>query len=330
MSDASATLVPPPPFKDRRGWLIAFGIVEILIGCFFLLMIALALFALSHNPPPANGPVSPRATMAAVVVMYGTGALVFVVIGIGSVQARRWGRIASLVVSWCWLALGILTTAMMAVVLPVIMKTTAAGTAKPIPASTQSAILIGMLTFFAVCFVVLPLVFVLFYSNKNVKATCENISGLPPSAMRKPIAVIVASAWYGFSALSCLGVLFLPWGYPLFGFVLKGWVGRIAVLLIGCLCAWIAWNLYQQRMVAWRVAVGWLVVGWASMLLTQTRLGVLEMYRQMGYSEADVSRILPFVGYGLYAGMVVGVALLVFLLGIRKHFTGSESIALQS
>ena len=330
MSDASAVLAPPP-FKNRRGWLIAFGVVEILIGCFFLLMIAFALFALMSSTPPQNGPVDPKAAIAMVVMMYGVGAIVFVVVGIGSVQARRWGRIASLVVSWCWLVFGVLTTAMMAVLLPSIMKGAIQGAARaPIPASAQSAIVIGMLTFFAIFFVALPLVFVLFYSGKNVKATCENTSGTPLSVNRKPVPVIVAAVWFGFSALSCLFVLVVPAGYPLFGVVLKGWAGRAAASIIAAACAWIAWNLYQQRLVGWRVAIGWLVVGWASMIVTQSRLGLAEMYRQMGYSEADLGRIIPFVNYGLYVAMLAGVAFLVFLLVIRKHFHNADTESLPS
>ena len=43
---SSAVLPPaaPPPFKDRRGWLTAVGIAEILIGCLIVLFMCFAIF----------------------------------------------------------------------------------------------------------------------------------------------------------------------------------------------------------------------------------------------------------------------------------------------
>lgn len=327
---SNAALVPPPPYKNRRGWLIAFGVVEILIGCFFLLMIALVAFAVASGPQTEAGPMSPRAAMAMVATTYGIGAIIFVIIGIGSVQARRWARIATLVVSWCWLVFGILGTVMMAIVVPLILKQTTEQARTPLPPSFPTIVTAVIFGSMAIFFIALPLTFVLFYSGKNVKATFDNATGLPAPARVKPVSVIVAAVWFGFSALSCLAIFFVPAGYPLFGVVLKGWTGRIAIFVIAALCAWLAWNLYQQRALAWRVAIGWLIIGWASMLVTQLRLGLPEMYRQMGYTDPQLARITPFVGYSLYAGLAIGVAFLIFLVAIRKHFTDDQRVALQS
>jgi hypothetical protein len=39
--DSRPPVAVASPYKSRRGWLIAFGVIEILIGCSFLLMILL-------------------------------------------------------------------------------------------------------------------------------------------------------------------------------------------------------------------------------------------------------------------------------------------------
>lgn len=48
MNEPLGALPPLPTHKDRRGSLIAFGVVEILIACFFLLM-SLLMAALLPN-----------------------------------------------------------------------------------------------------------------------------------------------------------------------------------------------------------------------------------------------------------------------------------------
>jgi hypothetical protein len=322
--------VAPPPYKNRRGWLVAFGIFEILIGCVLLGMIALSVFAMrmaSAAPPPTVPCIPPPAVvMAIIAVFYGLLAVLFVTVGIGSIQAKRWARMAMLVISWCWLAMGVMGMAMMAIMLPMIMESAKQQAKSPMPPGFDTAFQIGMLVVLGAFFVVLPLIFVLFYSGKNVKATCENRSGVTPSGPRRPVVVIVVAVWYAMSAVSCVTVLLVIPAFPLFGFVLMGWSARVAAIVVGGLCAWLAWNLYHQRALAWRVAIGWLVIGLASMLVTQSRLGVVEMYRRMGYSELEIGRMMPLVSYGLYGGVIFGVAFLVFLIAIRRQFNDPSAV----
>lgn len=60
-SPSSSLAVPPllPTHKDRRGWLIAFGVVEILIACFFLLMAIFMVALIPHVPKPPGQPDLP-------------------------------------------------------------------------------------------------------------------------------------------------------------------------------------------------------------------------------------------------------------------------------
>src|SRR5258708_30551194 len=99
--------MPPaaPSFKDRRGWLVAFGVVEILIACFFLLVLALMMIVIPAMPMPPGQPTLPRGMFALVgLLFYGPLAAIFLIVGIGSIRTRNWARIAMMVLSSLWLA----------------------------------------------------------------------------------------------------------------------------------------------------------------------------------------------------------------------------------
>lgn len=325
MADGAVTLVPPRPYKNRRGWLIAFGIFEILIGCVLLLLIALMYFGLRHAPPNAAPPADAATGMVMVAVMYGTLAILFVIVGIGNVQLKRWARITMLVVSWCWLAIGVLGTAMVAFLMPVILQTTGQQSSSPMPAGVDKVVRIVMFSAMAVFLILLPAIFLLFYNGKNVKATVNDVSNSGPAGPRKPVTVIVATVWFALGALTVLVVFQRP-ALPLFGLIVVGWGARLTAAVSSVISGWLAWNLYRQRAIAWRLAVAWISCNWASLLVTLSRLNLIEMYRRMGYSEAEVTRMMPFVSYGVYFGWALGVAFFIFLIAIRKQFNEPRAL----
>ena len=324
MSDAPV-VIAPPPFKDRRSWLIVFGVFEILIGCLLLAMIALAVVGMRLSskvpsaPPPNPGAI---ATMAA---FYAALAVVFVTVGIGSIQARRWARIAMLIISWCWLAFGVLGTAMMALVMPMILENVKQQSQTPMPPGFEVGMRVAMLLFMGIFLVVLPLVFVVFYSGKNVKATFNAASSKIDGTPRKPVPVIIVVVWFALGAFTTLAVLQHP-AFPFLGFIVVGWKAFLVTGLSSVISIWLAWNLYQQRRIAWQAAVAWIIFNWVSMLITLSRYGLLEMYRRMGYSEIELSRMVPFVTYAVYFGWALGIAFFVFLIMIRKYFQDSASV----
>ena len=123
--DSTLPVAVPPPYKSRRGWLIAFGVIEILMGCAYLLMILFMAFVFFGPPaarmPPsamATGPMSPRVLMVFAGLQYGLVAAVFITAGIGSIRCKNWARIMMLVVSGLWLGFGLLGTLMMAFIVP--------------------------------------------------------------------------------------------------------------------------------------------------------------------------------------------------------------------
>src|SRR5262245_4030185 len=114
----ASALPPMQAYKDRRGWLIAFGIVEILIACFFLLVACLMALVIPNMPQQPAAPAPPGWIFLFAAGFYGTLAAVFAAAGIGSIQARNWARILMIVLSSLWLAFGVLGTLGFALVLP--------------------------------------------------------------------------------------------------------------------------------------------------------------------------------------------------------------------
>src|SRR4051812_18031648 len=208
MSSAVVPPPAPPPFKNRRGWLTAFGIAEILIGCLVLMFIAFAAIGMRSVPKTAaTPPPDPRALVIGA-IFYAIIAVIFVSIGIGSIQARRWARMAMLILGWIWLGIGVLTTALMAVLLPMILSNAQQQSTTPMPAGFNKIFSIAMLVVLALFFILLPLVFVLFYGSKNVKLTCETASA--PTGPTKPVAVWIATIWFAFGTVGYLFVLARP------------------------------------------------------------------------------------------------------------------------
>jgi hypothetical protein len=101
--DTALPVAVPPPYTSRRGWLIAFGVIEILIACLFLLVILFSAFAFlgpaAAKIPPSPMPMSRPALMVLVGLQYGLMAAVFFIGGMGSIRCKNWARILMLVVS---------------------------------------------------------------------------------------------------------------------------------------------------------------------------------------------------------------------------------------
>jgi hypothetical protein len=168
-----------PAYKDRRGWLIAFGVVEILIACFLAMMAAFMVFAISSLPRTPQQPPMPARSMVPAVVFYLALAAGFVALGIGSIRAREWARIAMIVVSSIWMAFGVIAILFVAVLMPTIIRQQQQSQPQQLPEGFQTTMMTVVIGIQAIFMVVLPLVFLLFYCNRNVKATLRRSHPVP-------------------------------------------------------------------------------------------------------------------------------------------------------
>src|SRR5688572_11913845 len=115
------TPAPPPAHRDRRTGLIVFGIMEIIIGCFCLLFVALMLVG-QVMAAKATGNATPFKMLLPSLLLYPVLAVGFIWLGIGSMTRRRWARAISLVVSWSWLVIGIVSVVAFLVMAPAIFR----------------------------------------------------------------------------------------------------------------------------------------------------------------------------------------------------------------
>src|SRR3954451_15019052 len=91
-------------FRDRRGGLVAFGILQIVVGlicALFVLVLAAALELTSRRG------MAPPAHIAPAFVIYGAAAFSSITVGTGSIRLRRWARAMSVAFSAAWLAIGV-------------------------------------------------------------------------------------------------------------------------------------------------------------------------------------------------------------------------------
>ena len=314
-----------PAYKDRDGWLIAFGVLEILIACFFLLMAVMMGVLVPTMPKPAGQPPMPGSFFYLLAAMYAAVAVFFVTVGVGSIRAKNWARIAMVVTSSLWLGVGVLSTISTLFLMPRLLQQQRAAMppaqASQLPPNFEGIFLVGFGIFTVSIMVLLPLVLLLFYSSKSVKGTCWARSGIVSSARRLAIPVVVLIGWFSFSALSSLVVAAWFPMIALFGFIVHGAAARVIGVAFSLVSAYCAWNMYKLRVQGWMVALIAFGTWFVSGVITRARLDpmtlVEETYKYMGVTpqqlpgqNLDPQSLNLFWGLGvLFSGTLVGLTL---------------------
>jgi len=318
--DGPPAFAPVPPdvatasaFHDRRTGLALFGCLQIVLALGALLLLAAVVYSRRFLPPEA----AKASPLAIQVVVWGGAAAVFLSLGIGSIRARKWARILTLVVSACWLVTGALAGIALAVVLPRVFERMPPG------GSAVRPVLLVTGSIFFVLGVLLPLAFLVFYARRDVAATCEARDGRPGFTDRVPLVVLLLTLLYGFSAVVTLGTAFfvtLP--YP--GGILTGPPAAAIAIVLASLSAAVAWGTYRRRVWAWWMAVSFSAAGTAYGVATYSRIDADALYRAQGVDPARMSASgMPDLLRSpvLWAGMLVwGVLYLLFLLWARRYF----------
>src|SRR5580765_758210 len=163
-SFSCSTVDTPPQFKDRRTGLIVFGILQIVLGAFCLLVIPLMIAGQMMAGRMGGGSPQFRMILPAI-LMYGLMAAIFLTLGIGSIRARRWARAFSLILGWSWLLMGALGFVVYAFIVPKVISKGAPGAAN-LPESAKLIIIVVAMVVIGLAFVILPLALVLFYRSK--------------------------------------------------------------------------------------------------------------------------------------------------------------------
>jgi hypothetical protein len=320
--------IPPvvplaPDFKDRRTGLVVFGIAEILLGALAALMIPLMILGRALAAQNNQEPMAVR-QLTLSMVTYALTAAMLIGVGIGSCKTRRWARALSLVMAWSWLAVGLVSMAMMVFFLPSILKTSQPK-GQQVP---EAALLIGMviaMLFMSIFFIVVPGVLVIFYRSRHVLATCQARNPSPSWTDACPLPVLGMSLWLGFGAVAALLMPFSTHGvFPVFGVVLSGLGGSLCAVLLAILWGYCAWTVYRLRSAGWWLVLISLCLASVSAWITFSYLDLPELYRIMGYSERQIDAIKQFSflqGNRLaYWSMLGLVPMLGFLLFVKRYF----------
>jgi hypothetical protein len=243
--------------------------------------------------------------------VYAFLAVAFVTLGVGSIRARRWARALSLVLAWSWLIVGVLSTAVAAFVMPKVLARSGAG-GDAIPESARLVATVVALVVLGVIFVLLPTAFVVFYQGKSVRLTCESRDPATRWTDDCPLAVLALSLWLWYAGVSMLVMQFAYQAvFPFFGFFVSGVAGVLIYLVLAAFWLYLGWVVYRLKPSAWWFLLAAGVVFSASAVVTFARADMIEMYRLMGYPEAQIAQLQKF--NFLQGNWMVGLVAFCFL-----------------
>ena len=278
-----------PTYRDRSTGLTIFGVLQIMAGGLCALMVPLALFGFLMSKK-IGGMSMPIGSQVAGVTEYLVAAIILIVLGIGSVQAKRWAYALSLILSYACLIGGILGTITITALLPVIMKTAmhqAPGGQQP-PAALMAVILTISVAFLAIFMIVLPIIFLVFYRKKDVWETCRHRDPVERWTDRVPLPILAASLF--FFANGCMTIFSVAASrlFPLFGIYIVGIPGAVALLIVAAVDFYLARAFYQIEPASWYVALAARVLLIASTLITTLRNDLMNAYVKLGMSSEQL------------------------------------------
>lgn len=276
------------PYRDRRTALLIAGVLEILLGVGAWLMAAFMVWVASMLAAQGAGS---KGSMIPGMAAYGIAGLVFVILGVGSIRARRWARALWLIVSSFWLICGVFTVAVIAWFMPSALAGAAPPGQQP-PPGVQSILWIAILSFVAVFMIGLPASLLAFYRSPHVKATCEAAAAEPCWTDGCPLPVLGATLWFGSMTLT------LPWMgwvygglYPFFGHFVRGAAGHGLWMVSGLLSGIAAYGIYRRIHTLWLLGLVLVLGQGISATITYAVVDPKELFAAMGTEGAAVEQI---------------------------------------
>jgi hypothetical protein len=277
---------------------VIFGVVQIIMGLLAALMIPFVALSAFLSRVAPGGAMRPGQYISGVVT-YTFAAAALLVLGIGSVQAKRWARALTLVTSWYWLITGALITVLLTAVLPVAMRGMLAQLREsagegPSPGMSTGvlAILLTVIIVFAAFFLVLvPIAFVAFYGRKDVAETCRQRDPVERWTDRTPLPVLAASVVLFIGSLYMLLTAVTIPLFPFFGRYLTGIPATACFFVLAAIDLYVAIALFRLQSFGWWIAVLTMPVRLFSMGLTYTRTDLMQAYSKMGWSDAQLQML---------------------------------------
>jgi hypothetical protein len=306
------------PHKDRSTGLAVFGAIDIVVGIFYFSLAMLLLIVVSSTGLGGMKPVHYHMAMGFLFFLTAW----FIVMGLGSIKARRWARALLLIGAWVAVFFGTLMLALVLYILPELYNVVFASGFLPPEASL--ALLYAITFVLVLSQVIYPLGGIAFYGLKSVQATCERISPEPSWTDRFPLPLLAM----GF--ISVLGSLSIFFGVTtnytvfLFGHVANGLPGMLLVLVVSVACGYVGWGALTRRMHAWWGAYALVLLTSSSMMLTFSEMEVAALYAHMGYSASQITQIekLHLISPATltFASCLWGIMACIYLAWVRDCF----------
>jgi hypothetical protein len=305
-----------PAYRDRSLGLLLFGIAEIAVGVALAVLVPAALVVVS-----AVGGRGGAAATASVAVVYVMAGAAFVVLGAGSIRARRWARELWLSVAWIWLLTGILSVVASWLLMPALLRSAGAGA---LAGGTRWIVIAVTSVFLMVVYVALPAAILLFYRSPHVEATCaQRGPAVQWTDGVAPRLLTLAVLW----ALVASSVAVMPaygWVFPFFGRVLAGKPGALLWLLAAGLSLILAVGTVRGRHTAWLAALGLTLAAMVSTIWTFAVVDLGAFFDAMGLPPDQAQLFDGLAGIGRVPAvvfwLVVWLSFLGYLMGLRGLF----------
>ncbi|MCK4563525.1 MAG: hypothetical protein KAU94_02485 [Verrucomicrobia bacterium] len=306
------------PARDRSAGLVVFGTLDVLLGIFCFSLAMLLLIVVSSAGLHGLRPI--YYWMAMSFLFYSTGW--YIVLGLGSIKARRWARALLVVGAWVAVFFGTLALALVLYILPEAYGILAdSGLIAPTVALGILYFAVFVLLFLQVVF---PLIAVAFYGLESVRTTCERRNPEPSWTDRCPLPLLAM----GFiSTLGCLSIIAgatTHYTVFLFGSVVSGWPGMLVVAFLSIACGYVGWGAFTRKMHAWWGAYALVLLTCSSLMLTFAEIDMSLLYTHMGYSAMQIEQQKQFLTLSpaslTFISCVWGIMASIYLVWVRDCF----------
>lgn len=310
--------------RDRTVGLIVFGTLDILFGIFCFAMAMVLLISVSAMGLGGMKPV--HFHLALLFLFFMTGW--FVVVGLGSIKARRWARALLLVGAWVAVFFGTLVLAVILFVLPEMYNLVA--DSDLFPPSGALDFLYALISVLVLLQVAFPVIGIAFYGAPSVQATCARLNPAPSWTDRCPLPLLAMSFISITGSFSILFAGTTNYTVFVFGHVLSGVPGLVVVAFISAVCGYVGWGAYTRKMHAWWGAYALIVLISASMMLTFSGMDMAAVYDLMGYTEEQSLHLQQFYPLSpstlTFMSCAWGVMACIYLVWVRDLFRPERDV----
>lgn len=331
MSEETAPAPAGPELPDRSTAIKVVGGIQIALGALAALSVPMSLLGLLAQGM-TGATLPPRLQLTgflAGLVLYGGVAFILVWSGVGLLRLQRWAGAVALTFSAMWLVVGIAAIVKISLMFPTMMRALdeqMRSSGRPVPPEALAVMktigLIFGLGFSALVYVLIPGGLTAFLSRPSVQGTLQARSPGPAWTDACPPPVLGMAGFFAFGA--ALSLMALPVAVlPAAGTIVAGWPAVLYVLAVAAVLAGLAYGFYRLRPLAWWVAVAWMLLSGCSTVYTFTRVDMVALYEKMGVSGEMLklmSRMAPAMGMVAWSSAAVAVALLGYLVFLRRYF----------